>query len=134
MIPDNKQISGIMYTTRFIAFFSVCCAHTYYNAFAGTPCLLNLLYQFGTLGVAVFFFISGYYFKKEKLALFLRKKILYIIIPWFFWGCAAYLTRFFDNNAFYFNPVEILQWLFGYGSYLWFLTVFKFNGGLYGIY
>lgn len=120
---EKKRVSGVMYAAKFLAFFSVCCAHTYYNAFAGTPPVLNLFTQFGTCGVAVFFFISGYYFKKERPAKFLRKKAMSLFIPWAFWGCAAYCTRFWDNSAFYFDPLEILRWLSGIGTYLWFLTV-----------
>lgn len=119
----KKRISDVMYAAKYIAFFSVCCAHTYYHAFAGAPLVLRLLSQFGTFGVAVFFFISGYYFKKEKPAVFIRKKTVYLLIPWAFWGCAAYATRFFDNSRFTFNPLEILRWLLGDGTYLWFLTV-----------
>lgn len=120
---EKKRISDVMYAAKLLAFFSVCCAHTYYNAFAGTPPVLNMLYQFGTFGVAVFFFISGYYFKKERAVKFIRKKAVSLFIPWVFWGCAAYCTRFWDNSAFYFDPLEILRWLSGVGTYLWFLTV-----------
>lgn len=120
---DKKRISDTMYAAKWIAFFSVCCAHTYYDAFGGIPQLQNMLFQFGTFGVAVFFFISGYYFKKEKIPVFFRKKAKFLLIPWAFWGCAAYCTRFWSKTAFYFDPQEILRWLFGVGTYLWFLTV-----------
>lgn len=53
----------------------------------------KLLNQFGVVGVAIFFVLSGYlfYLDKTPFLLFVRKKLTRIILPWFITGTLVYL-------------------------------------------
>lgn len=46
-----------------------------------------------------------------------------MIIPWLFLGIVSYCVVKFNKYLFYFNPLEITNWLLGNGTYLWFLSV-----------
>ena len=56
----NFFISDVFYKLKGIALFFVVFAHTAYESF-----LLNICARISTVGVFVFLFASGYYFKRD---------------------------------------------------------------------
>ncbi len=120
----TNKISNTFYVMRFFAIVAIVLAH---SAFEQIPndIAVKLLHAIGRSGVIIFFVASGYYFNNFKypnVNQMLKSKIVTIFVPWFIWGVAAYCVRF-ANEAFYFNPIEIITWVLGFGTYLWFLTI-----------
>lgn len=117
----NKKIDAI----KFFAIISVICAHiaptSNNNIFSSK---LSLLFDnFGCVGVGIFLIISGYFFYNNTKGLkeFLKGKIKTIFIPWLFVGTLVYLFVFGFKGTISF--VEYIKFIFGYGSYLYFLSV-----------
>ena len=107
-----------------LAIFSVVCAHCYsIPAYAGEferACSL-ILHNLGTLGVLVFFVVSGYLFRVTDVKSFLAKKALGICLPWLVGATAVYLYVALRKP-----PITLgdyVSFLFGNGSYFYYLTV-----------
>lgn len=86
---DNVKTEYIS-ILRMFAIFSVVCAHVTDS----TSSLSNLVISsLGTFGVGVFYIISGYFFYRDKKnpAVFARKKLTSVILPWMFCGTLDWL-------------------------------------------
>lgn len=121
----SKKIDAL----KAIAIFSVVCAHCNTVSFEssfGNLFIHYVLNAVGTVGVCLFFVISGYLFeisssRKKKFCQFIIKKLNGIIIPWFFCGTAVYLYITLRKGG-----LSIYTWisfLIGKGSYMYFLPV-----------
>lgn len=117
----------LIFAIKSIALVSIVAAHS-------TPINSNsnklnanfswLLYQFGSIGVALFFIISGYLYYKStnrSITLLLRKKTNNILLPWVFTGTIVYLYVHIRNNNI--SVISWLNFLIGNGSYLYYLTL-----------
>ncbi|MDF2872218.1 MAG: hypothetical protein K0R05_3793 [Anaerocolumna sp.] len=120
-----KDVNNTFYVLRFFAILAVVMAHSVYTLIPNDT-VVKVYNSFGRCGVIIFFIISGYYFRKEKyenVLQLLKAKLKTIVIPWIIWGLAIYCTRFTSTDL-YFNLKEIMLWLLGFGTYLYFLTIY----------
>ena len=119
----QKNLSVRLYALKAFAVLTVILAHSAYtsvqNAF-----IVRLLGALSSVGVVVFFVLSGYFYKNydRGFLFFLKKKILWLIVPWAFWGVATYAVNFLRKD-FSFTFLNFLNYMIGNGSYLYFMTV-----------
>ena len=115
-----------MYIMRAIAIISVLCAHSSYITSHSLWATLNsrLLLLMGLVGVPIFFINSGYFFYKKapvSYGLFIRKKLVKILIPWIILTSIVYLyivLRKPEASIF-----GYLKFIIGLGNFTYFLTV-----------
>lgn len=85
----KSEERAYIYILKGLAIFSVVCAHTaptVADATLSAQVFSSLLNYIGTMGVPVFFLISGYLFDKNTRSFkdFWKKKLFSIVIPWLF--------------------------------------------------
>lgn len=85
-----------------------------------------LLRQIGSIGVGIFFIISGYLFYKNKYSFkkFFKRKINTFLVPWIVTGTIVYLYVVLRKGGIGFD--SWFNFLLGNGSYLYYLTVLTF--------
>lgn len=115
---ENK-ISAIFRNARAVAILTVIAAHI---TVKNLNWLSHLYSVIGSIGVIVFFIISGYYYKKEKFSILCKKKLISVILPWIILGSIVYIvnTLLAGNNI---TLLEWFKWLIGYKTYLYFIPV-----------
>lgn len=127
MHSDNQPSQrDFIYAVKAFAILSVICAHTSSvsnasgadNIFAG-----NVLNSLGSVGVAIFFMISGFLFSRgsHDFAGFFRKRVATLVIPWVVTGTAVYCYVAIRKQG-----IDIAGWLgfvMGHHSYLYFLSM-----------
>ena len=118
---NTRKISHIFSTARIYALLSIVSAHMYFpNTFSG-----QIFNRFGSLGVIIFLFISGYYYRHEKFGgwknLF-KKKFISVVIPWFVCGTLTWVYNIILSSQNH-SLLGWLNWIFGNGSYLYYLTI-----------
>lgn len=107
---------------RSIAVLSIVTAHI---EFYGLPIYLHAVFRrFASIGVVAFMIISAYYYNPEKyrVSSFIRKKLISVVLPWLLLGTVVYIGSYIKSIG----GISIsgwLQWLFGYGTYLWYMPV-----------
>lgn len=110
--------------TRAIAILSVICAHVSLvtRGDAISDYSSHVLANFGTIGVGIFYLISGYNFapKKYRFSESVKLKFFSIITPWLCVGTLVWLYVVLRKGGISF--VEWFKFIIGYGSYLYFLT------------
>lgn len=118
--------SRMIYFSKSIAIFCVICAHSTPisdKATALTQISSQLLNYLGTMGVPVFFLLSGYLFEKNTKSFidFWKTKIGSIVIPWIF--CETLLWIYVVVRS---GEISILGWLLfiiGYKHTTYYMTV-----------
>lgn len=75
----------------------------------------------GSLGVPVFFMLSGYLFKYKPFKVWWRAKIMNLVLPWLFCGAIVYIYMCIRKGGF--SLIGLVKWCVGYNTYLWFMTV-----------
>lgn len=124
----NFFISDVFYKLKGIALFFVVFAHTAYESFLDDGFLLNICARISTVGVFVFLFASGYYFKRDTNALiYLKKKLKTTIIPWVVLGSLIYFARFVIGGI-NLGVKEYVNHILGEGSNLYFLNILIITG------
>lgn len=88
-MPENQRNSQFLYLLKAFAIFSVVCAHTAVepeNSSTGIHLVVRMLSAIGTMGVPLFFIISGYLYYDNQRGIkdFVLRKCRTIIIPWIF--------------------------------------------------
>ena len=75
---------------RFLAILSVICAHVSTDSSSYANLVVR---SCGTVGVGLFFFLSGYffYYNKKDFIFFWKTKFKTIIVPWLFCGTIDWL-------------------------------------------
>ena len=112
-------ISDMMNVGRVFAIIFVIVAHISVDKASALWSVYNIL---GTLGAPLFLVISGYYFKRHPLKVFLKKKTTSVLIPWVVLGSITYLRTFISSP----DSIDVsswLAWLLGYKTYLYFIPV-----------
>ena len=126
-IVDKKfDKRKIIYIAKAFAIISIICAHCSHvgDSFqSDNRFISSLITSLGSLGVGVFFVLSGYLMgnNTKTFYMFCKTKFVSIIIPWFFSGSLVYLYVVLRKGGLSFTTW--LNFLLGNGSYLWFLTV-----------
>lgn len=113
---NTFQINNVLNIAKVFAIISVIMAH---SRNVNYPFISVITERIGAIGVITFLIISGYYFNIEKYGfkLFFKNKIKTILIPWLFTGTIIYLV------GLKFNFIDWLLWIFGYKTYLYYLTI-----------
>lgn len=116
----TKETSESLYAYKALAIMLVVTAHCP----SGTNLFADRILNFwGTLGVPIFFIVSGFTFKaKEDRKIFWNKKLKSIIIPWVFWGSITYFCHILSDGI-AFHLVSAVQWILGTGTWLYFIPV-----------
>ena len=122
----QSDLRQFIYTVKAFAILSVICAHVAYvpqSDSGGNVMASNVLTSLGSIGVALFFIMSGLLFAKGGHAFsgFFRKRIKTIFIPWFATGTVVYGYVAIRKNGI--NLIDWLAFVFGNGSYLYFLPM-----------
>lgn len=117
-----------IFLVKAFGLFSIVSAHVApvgVNTFLPNMIFGNILNSIGTIGVGVFFLLSGYlYFQTTKtFLLFFLSKIKRIIVPWFFCG-----TLLFFYVAFRKGGINFLNWFVTLTvySHMYYLTILMF--------
>ena len=122
----TKQKDLTVSIMKFFAIFSVICAHCN-SVSASAPFFAQTSSRFwqqiGTIGVIIFFIVSGalFHYNKYSLKGFVIKKLLNLFIPWVISGSIVYFYVYIRKP-----PITFLSWLYyiiGNGSYLYYLTI-----------
>lgn len=123
---NNFNERNFITALKSFAIFSVVSAHV--GGVDKNTNELNLFFsrilgQIGSIGVGIFFLISGYLFYKNKDSLvnFFRKRSVSIFVPWILTGTAVYLVGVFGGKKF--EIISWFNWLIGNGTYLYYLTI-----------
>lgn len=114
-----SSLSNTFYAYKAMAIVFVAMMHCVYT----TRPVSRAAGAFGLLGVPIFFFTAGFFFdRRESTKVFWKKKMKSIVIPWILYGTLLYLFACALNN---FSKVELpfLRWIFGNGSWLYFVPV-----------
>ena len=115
----EKQISRMFTAARLFAVLTVISAHT---TIRNSEIIANLYVAIGSIGVIVFFLAAGYFFKRERIGTFLAKKAKTIVLPWLVLGTAVYAVNCILNGS-RMGIGSWMEWLLGYKTYLYFVTV-----------
>ena len=115
---DNK-INKMFLIARTIAILTFISAHT---TIKSSVLIANLYSAIGSIGVVLFFIMSGYYYKKYPLLTLLKKKGLSVILPWVVIGSTVYVVNsILTSNVFAID--DLLLWLVGYKTYLYYVVI-----------
>lgn len=118
------QISANFDILRFIAIFSVVCAHSSVSLSNANNMIVNanrFLQISGTFGVPLFFFISGFFYISTFDMSFIVRKIKTVIIPWFFVETIVWLYVVLRKGGI--NFYSWLNFIIGNGHSTYYLTV-----------
>ena len=98
---ENKR--KLIYSLKAFAILSVICAHTanvsksdsFSNMIAG-----NILQSFGSIGVVIFFIISGFLFAGSNYSVieFFKRRLITILLPWMVTGTFIYFYVAFRKS------------------------------------
>ena len=113
--------NDFIYKLKGIAIISVVCAHC--GNRVSYTFLDNIINEIrgniATIGVPLFFIISGYLFHNDKPYVeFWKRKWSSTIVPWIFWGTLVWAYEVIRKGLSY---AKLLEWLFGIGTYLWYM-------------
>ncbi len=115
-ISKGAQTSDILYVLKAMAIVMSVAAHCHGYTLDVPRRLSSLL---GTLGVPLFFFLSGLFFRGHEKG-FWAKKLKTLIIPWCTWGIITFaISLVLGSNPMTF--VEFLKWMLGTDSWLYFV-------------
>lgn len=133
---DKLIESQFFYMFRGIAIISVAYAH---SLSLSDVILQRVGAAIGILGVPIFLFCSGFYFKRQKWCELLKKLLAGIVSPWLLWGTGAFFISVI-LGAVSNNLISFLAFLFGHGTWLYYIPVyliirilFNFSDSIYVI-
>ena len=121
------DLDSFIHYSKAIAIFFVLLAHCcIWNGDSQIGKYLSLfLRNLGTMGVAIFFVVSGFLFdysksRKCKFLDFSLKKIKRICIPWFFSAVCFFAYMYSRHNT---DALVLLQNILGIHSFYWYLAI-----------
>lgn len=116
--------SDTIWMAKAVAVAFTICAHcntVLENAPFAAKVASCFLASLGSLGVPVFFYLSGYLFSYKKFAKCAKTKIRTLIIPWIFCGSLVYLYIYLRKGQISF--LTYFKWILGVDTYLWYLSI-----------
>lgn len=118
-LSADKKISKMFTVARAVAILSVISAHTTIKT---STVVADLYSTIGSIGVVLFFIMAGYYYKKYPLMVLVKKKTVSIVLPWLVIGSVVWAVNSFLNSS-SFAVGDLVLWLVGYKTYLYYVTV-----------
>jgi hypothetical protein len=120
---QEKKISSSLYIVKAFALVSIVLAHSSYTQI-DNMFIRSLFARFASIGAIAFFIISGYYFNADKKTAraFIKGKITKLISHWICLGTLTFVIQYLRDNSL-FSMLSFVNWIFGNGTYLWFLSV-----------
>ena len=122
MMKNKNSISNSMWCLRAVAIVSVVCAHcNVENNFSHGMIAweAHILSNIGTIGVGLFFFSSGYFYKKYNINQ-LRRKFFAEIIPW--WLAASVVWLYVVLRKGGIDTASWIKFVLGYNSIYYFMV------------
>lgn len=121
IIQKECTVSKVVATSRIYALISVVCAHLpFADSVIGT-----LFERFGTVGVIVFFIISGYYYnpgKFQNIKDLIVKKFKSVCVPWLVLGSFVWLYNVILSSKFR-SITGYIKWILGNGTFLYYVPM-----------
>lgn len=121
----SKEQSNIIYNMKALCILSAVCAHTSTTVNGGviTTRLSCLMSGMGSIGVPIFFLLSGMLFAKREydIGTFWKKKVWSLLLPWFLTGTIVWLYVVLRKGGFSF--VAWINYVLGNGSYLYYMSM-----------
>ena len=116
----DKEKSDLIWRLKGIAIFTVFFAHVPYNGpYEWISYIYNLL---GMLGVPSFLILSGFFDYNSSTNLIKTARNLFV--PVLIWGLLSYvLAHYLTIKSIHHQLVDIFKWLYGCGSWLYFVPV-----------
>ena len=115
----KKSISKMFDAANAMAILSIVSAHI---TIRSSEMLANLYAAIGSIGVVLLLIKAGYYFKSYPFAVLVKKKFVSVILPWAILGSLVFVVNTILTSGI-FNIVDLLLWLVGYKTYLYFVIV-----------
>lgn len=120
-MTSSSDISYFFYQLRGVAILSVAYAHL--PAFA-SPELSKVASMIGLIGVPLFLFCSGYFFRKSAInGLFFRRKFHSLLCPWLIWGSITFVAAVAYGNR-SLQPIDFVHHIMGYYSWLYYVPMY----------
>ncbi len=120
-IMDRNEINKKMYVLKAISILFVVLAHTNCDLINNSVDFY-LVKRLSAVGVFVFFFLSGYYFKSKKWKNFLINNISGLVVPWLFLGTINFVFGEIKSGS-SINIFNYIKYILGIGSMYYFCTV-----------
>lgn len=120
---DNYHRNLIDYL-KMLSIFSVIFAHTV-SVYESSSLLYAYIKLFSNFGVFTFFIISGFLYPTslEKQNSYFFRKTRNVVFPWIFWGSIVFIiSSLFGDQKQNISLFSYLNFLFGNGSYLYFMS------------
>lgn len=119
---DERKILYIVKAFAVISIVSAHCGLVSAEFSELNKIMSRIIRSIGSIGVPIFYIVSGYLFAKNKktFAIFFKSKISTLLIPWLICGSAVYLYVALRKEG-----VLLLNWVLWIldGGYLYYLTV-----------
>lgn len=118
----TRPLSNTLYVYKAFAIVLVVFAHCSYN----NNVVNRISALLGTLGVPIFFAVSGFFANLyEDRRTFWIKKLNSIVIPYLIWGVITYLISVVLMHK-AIGMLELTKWILGNGTWLYFVPMLLF--------
>lgn len=119
----DKKTSDCLFVIKAFAILSVVTAHMPFTS--SFPLSENVRNTLGQIGVAIFFILSGFFFKREKgdSKRFWLKKAKTIVLPWVICGIGTFAFSIVLNRGKSNYFISAAEWILGVGTWYWYITV-----------
>lgn len=120
---NQKSLDSTLWQLKGIAIISVVCAHCNIQVEdAFTLYLRNILTNAGSIGVGIFFLLSGFFFHNECVPLnkFIWKTVKRLVIPWLLAATCVWLYVALRKGGI--DIVEWIHYVLGFNSAFYFMT------------
>ena len=119
----TKTRSNSMFVAKAFAILSVVCAHMgFTNEYFVADTIRNCL---GQIGVAVFFVISGFFYKRTEgdTKKYWSKKIKTFFVPWFLFATGVFALSVVLSRSLEGFPLSYVKYFLGIGSLYWYMLI-----------
>ena len=130
MITEKQ--SKALYAIRAFAILSVILAHMPFGE--AHPTAESVRIALGQVGVAVFFIVSGFFYKREQgdSKSFFLSKLKTIVVPWLLISIGTFAFSAVLSRDISGLPLSLVKWVLGVKTWYWYLPVLLVLYALFG--